>query len=120
VRSTGLAVWIARLTIVCVQKEFKSPDDVPSEDIEEIAALLKDSEAVEISEDGFQIRRKNVCFLRHLTGAVASVFKNVSSSARVKRHTVTQLQSTLGNGSEQPATPVACTVRIINRGIAKY
>jgi hypothetical protein len=44
-----------------LQKEFKGPDDVPSEDIEAVAALLKESQIVEISEDGFQIRRKDVC-----------------------------------------------------------
>ena len=45
-----------------LQKEIKSPDDVESEDIETVASLLKESEVVEISEDGFQIRRKNVRF----------------------------------------------------------
>ena len=43
-----------------VQKEFKGPDDVPSEDVEAVAAELKASEVVDVSEDGFQIRRKDV------------------------------------------------------------
>ena len=43
-----------------MQKDFKSPDEVPSEDIEAVAALLRASESVEVSDDGFQIRRKDV------------------------------------------------------------
>jgi hypothetical protein len=51
--------------VAVVQKDAKGPDEVANEDIEAVAALLKDSSVVEISEDGFQIRRKNVrhaCF----------------------------------------------------------
>jgi hypothetical protein len=71
-----------------VQKEFKSPDDVPSEDIEEIAALLKHSETVEVSEDGFQIRRKNVRSPRCMDCAVAFLvlLMYVSRVARIEDH----------------------------------
>jgi hypothetical protein len=55
-----LAVLAFLEFMLLIQVDGTSPDDVDSSTIEEVANCLKDSQMVEISEDGFNIRRRNV------------------------------------------------------------
>jgi hypothetical protein len=43
-----------------MQTEWTQPDAVPDDCIQAIASILKEADSIEISEDGYQIRRKNV------------------------------------------------------------
>lgn len=51
--------------VVSVQTQFTQPDSVPDDCIEAIAGILKELDSIEISEDGYQIRRKDVRHPQH-------------------------------------------------------
>lgn len=46
-----------------LQQEWKNPDAVSDDAIDTVAAVMQESDMVEISEDGYQIRRKDVRLL---------------------------------------------------------